>query len=462
MLVLSEDSDKSRTLQSDYSKLWQTLKGMLSLLGLAKLDFNFTARKFDLKFETVQTCSVFEFGERKYDHLLLMAPRADKLTGDASAENIIKFVENGGNLVFAVNEDISRPVKSLASDFGFKVDSGKMVVDPASFDSNDDSKSNVVFDLSDNSFPAVSSPLNDQVLLYRGVGHRLDEENPLCFSVLVGSKSTFTWPLGKKSPKLEDSKVSKLSDGDLSIISLSQTRENSRVLFTGSLEMFSDRYVLFITLCFYLTQSSPLSRFFNAQVNRMNIEGKAKTYTKSGNEAYINQLLMWTFQEKSVIRAKSFFHRKVNGDLQPSVYRIKDEIEFGIELEQYNQDGSWKAFDIPTNDKIQFEAVMLDPYIRVNMLTNGTGKYITPPGLMLPDHHGVFTLKCEYKRRGLSYVKVKDVVTVRHFHHNEYPRFLTGAYPYYAIAFNSMAAFLFLALLILFANAKSTIKSKSD
>ncbi len=77
---------------------------------------------------------------------------------------------------------------------------------------------------------------------------------------------------------------------------------------------------------------------------------------------------------------------------------------------------------------------MLDPYIRTTLkqvpTTEQFGRFEAQ--IRLPDVYGVFTLKVNYKRSGLSYVLAEDQVSIRPFKHNEYPRYLTAAFPYYA------------------------------
>jgi len=59
----------------------------------------------------------------------------------------------------------------------------------------------------------------------------------------------------------------------------------------------------------------------------------------------------------------------------------------------------------------------------------------------LPDVYGVFTLRVNYKRTGYTYIDAKDVIAVRPFQHDEYPRFLPSAWPYYATSASVMLAF---------------------
>lgn len=67
---------------------------------------------------------------------------------------------------------------------------------------------------------------------------------------------------------------------------------------------------------------------------------------------------------------------------------------------------------------------MLDPYYRLPLLpstvTSNTTTFTT--SFKVPDQHGVFAFRVNYKRPFITSVDEKHSVTVRHFAHNEYTR----------------------------------------
>ena len=67
---------------------------------------------------------------------------------------------------------------------------------------------------------------------------------------------------------------------------------------------------------------------------------------------------------------------------------------------------------------------MLDPYYRVPLLPASTSSNYTTytTSFKIPDQHGVFAFRVNYKRPYLTYVDEKYSVTVRHFAHDEYTR----------------------------------------
>jgi oligosaccharyltransferase complex subunit beta len=104
----------------------------------------------------------------------------------------------------------------------------------------------------------------------------------------------------------------------------------------------------------------------------------------------------------------------------------------------------------------QFEAVMLDPYTRVPL--KPTNKATQVAKFTLPDQHGVFTFKFEYSRRGLSFIKHVETVQVRPFRHDQYPRFLVVAAPYYVASASMMVSFVVFSALFLYHRDTTKVK----
>lgn len=122
---------------------------------------------------------------------------------------------------------------------------------------------------------------------------------------------------------------------------------------------------------------------------------------------------------------------------------------YTLALEELRGD-RWEPF---TPVDVQFEAVMLDPYIRKTMSVEGD---LLVAKFKLPDHYGVYTFKVDYKRHGLTTVSNSETIQVRPYRHDQYPRFLVVARPYYANLFSLMAAFFAFTVVFLF--HKSSVK----
>lgn len=108
---------------------------------------------------------------------------------------------------------------------------------------------------------------------------------------------------------------------------------------------------------------------------------------------------------------------------------------YNIELSEYSWD-KWVPFTLPANDELQLEFSMLSPFHRVPLKVASTTPTSTiyTASFQLPDQHGIFNFKVNYKRPFLSNVEAKNTVTVRHFAHDEWPRswVISGAWPWIA------------------------------
>ena len=86
---------------------------------------------------------------------------------------------------------------------------------------------------------------------------------------------------------------------------------------------------------------------------------------------------------------------------------------------------------------------MLDPYIRKNLTyveEHDNGDYSTVDRgreeddeqiIHVPDVYGVYKFRLFYQRQGVSFINENTQVSIRPFKHNEFPRFILAAYPYY-------------------------------
>jgi len=146
-----------------------------------------------------------------------------------------------------------------------------------------------------------------------------------------------------------------------------------------------------------------------------------------------NKSLHGHSKKKGVLRAKNAQTHRVGESVAPFSYTIKDNVEYSIEIEEWNGK-QWVPF---TGNDVQLEYSMLDPYVRTTLKNDGKGKFSTT--FILPDVYGVFTFRVEYNRKGLSNLNSIIRTPVRPFKHNEYERFINSAYPYYASAFSMMA-----------------------
>lgn len=77
---------------------------------------------------------------------------------------------------------------------------------------------------------------------------------------------------------------------------------------------------------------------------------------------------------------------------------------------------------------------MLSPFHRLNLqvIDTSTDAAVYGTSFTLPDQHGIFNFRVNYKRPLLTTVDEKTTVTVRHIAHDEWPRsfVISGAWPW--------------------------------
>ncbi|KAK4514186.1 uncharacterized protein ATC70_001773 [Mucor velutinosus] len=374
-----------------YSQFWQQLED----------------RQFQLLFREAQdpSTTLNYFGESLFNHIIHFAPKTSQLGQHASLNNIqlVDFVKKGGNILAASGVDASDSMRALAAEFDIELDTDAVFDHTHYGDEHDQvATSEFVGPASIIDATQVGAPV-----LYSGTGLTVGQL-PLSTAILAAGSDAFVAESYNKRAKASDT---------VTLVGALQSRNSARVTFVGSLDVFSDKY-------------------WSASVN---IESD-KSFKKSGNEEFVKQLSQWTFQEKGVLKVVGHAHHKQNETEQLDWYRVKDDITYHVDISEYRND-QWVPYH--AND-VQLEIIMLDPYIRTTLhqVPTDTNFGRFEANVKLPDVYGVFTLKVNYKRSGLSYVLAEDQVSIRPFRHNEYPRFLTAAYPYYASTGSMIIGFL--------------------
>ncbi|KAJ2374453.1 oligosaccharyl transferase glycoprotein complex, beta subunit [Coemansia sp. RSA 2607] len=376
-------------------------------------------------------------GERVFDHAVLLAPAAKKFSNGLGPLDFTRFVDDGGNMVVAASSELSDFHRKLAAQFGVEFEPrSTWAIDHANYLKQNNASDHKIIAASNfalapailsSEFASVSAKSQAKPTVYfKGIAHKYDGENPQLVPLLTGAISTYSGrDKGEKSLEYTDTP---LTGKSLGLVSAFQTRNNARVVFAGSTAMFSDALL-----------------------------GKRG----GSNQRFIEDVSKWVMQEKSVLRETGHRHHLSATGEKPSHYRINNEIVYEIDLSVY-RDNAWHPY---VADDVQFEAIMLDPYIRATLnRTDSTGS--TPDtatyhgDIKLPDRYGTFTFRVNYKRTGYSNVDVKDTVAIWPLRHDGYPRFLTAAYPYYTGSFVMVIGFLALSAVWLFSD-ESTNKIKA-
>ena len=132
-------------------------------------------------------------------------------------------------------------------------------------------------------------------------------------------------------------------------------------------------------------------------------------------------------------------------------YRINDEVEYNVTIERLElrqPDATTTTTDAATAaiesgeisksrpslvwvpyraSDVQLEFVMMDPYVRINMTQFEDASGVFSARFRVPDIHGVFHFRLQYRRPGLTVLHSTDQVSIRPFKHDEFERFIVAA-----------------------------------
>ncbi|EGG00351.1 uncharacterized protein MELLADRAFT_50439 [Melampsora larici-populina 98AG31] len=401
ILVVIEDSFK----QNDYSRFWSSIQ----------------SRGHQLSFRAAKESSpqLYEHDQISFQHLIIFAPTTKSFAEDLSPQRLVQFLEDGGNILVGASSNLSE----FWRDFGRE------------FDIDFDHKASAVFDhfshIGQDSATVVTSlergPLiDDQVIIpqstrsssasnviFRGIGHSVGK-NPLLISVLRASPVAYSADAELKDPADTDPFI---TGEEIGLITGFQTHKQSRILFVGSVEFFSNTF------------------------GETEIQAPDGKKSQAANSKVSAELAAWVFQNSAVLRILSSTHRKVNGVEKPERYCINDQIEYKVDVQALNN-GEWGPYSVTD---MQLDFTMLDPHLRMSLKPTNSrhGNYTTYSSVFrAPDRHGVFTFRVDYRRRnGMSHLKDTLQVMVTPPDHDQHPRFLSDAYPYYVGSLNVLVGF---------------------
>jgi len=357
------------------------------------------------------------YGKHLYQNMVIFSPTVEELGGSLSVEAIVDFIDDGGNLLMAGSSNTGDVLRDIASECGFEADEeGASVIDHHNVDVKDTGYHTLVVADAQNLIktPEIVGSSSGPIL-YRGGGIITDPENPLLLNIMTGSSFSYS-----HNPQEPITDYPHATGRNTVLIAGLQARNNARVIFSGSLDMFSDA-------------------MFSSLVEKA---GSGAHGVASGNADLAKAITAWCFQMTGVIRIDSVNHHLVGASSAPEYYTIKEMVEFSVSMSQL-VNGAWVPF---TGDDVQMEFVRIDPFVRLG-LTNTGGRLSTK--FMIPDVYGVFQFRVNYNKIGLSRLSTVNQVSVRPLRHDQYERFIISAYPYYASSFSMMAGVFVFALVFL-------------
>ena len=354
--------------------------------------------EIDFKMAFDKEIKLTNFGEYLYDNIIFFAPTfIDNKKNEINIQNLLKFIDDGHDLMIFGSSDASKFMRELVNEFGIDYDDyDSELKDSVYLHSNSGIKglNKQLLNLYDEeiiiskNIIGINNIFNQPkgYILYKGIGMDLDPQNKYVFPILSGNKNSYS--------------VSKF-------YYLSMTEENKSML-------------------------------------------------ESPNAVFCQDILNWNFQRTGVLKYVNPRHNNNEGKTLDT-YRIKDYLEFYIDILEYDyKTDTWKNYE---SDDVQLTFLMMNPYY-INQMKRIHGKPTYYAKFRAPEKHGVFKFIVDYHRTGYSYIFSSTKVPLRPFYHNEFPRFIPCAYPYYLSVFVILGAFIIFSILFLY--GKENIKQKED
>ncbi|KAK0737575.1 Dolichyl-diphosphooligosaccharide--protein glycosyltransferase subunit WBP1 [Apiosordaria backusii] len=387
------------------------------------------SRGFQITYETPksESLALFHLGERAYDHVIFFPTKTKGLGPNLTPQILVNFLNAKGNILQTLSSSTTTPnslVSLLAElDITLPTERTGLVVDHFSYDTLSAPETHDVLALP----PPVPvrndiSPLfsagapKDALLAFpHGVGAVLGPREQLT-PILRAPNTAYSYNPKEQSEVLDASDLFAAGQ-QLSLVTAFQAINSARLVLLGSAEMLQDKWFL-------------------AEVATPNGGKPVKTF----NREFAKRVSAWAFQELGVLRVNWIEHHlnevtAVN-ESNPHIYRVKNDT-YTISLSEYAYD-KWSAFSLPANDVLQLEFSMLSPFHRLPLSLDKSQS--TPEASVytvsfkLPDQHGIFNFKVDYKRPFFTNIEEKTTVSVRHMAHDEWPRsfVISGAWPWIA------------------------------
>lgn len=377
--------------------------------------------ELDIKLADDPSLALQSYGVYHYDALILFAPKVESLGGSIDTAAIMDFVDNDHDLILAAGTTTSEAIRELATECGADfdeyqqavvIDHIKYAVTKLGCDHSLIAADNLIV-----SPVILGSEGIKEPILYRGIGHTLNPTSQLGTKILSASPSAFS---GKPDAEITD--LPNLVGSSIGLVSVVQGRNNARILISGSLELFSNK-------------------FFESAVQQ---SGSDIKHEKSGNQQFAVELTKWTLHERGHLKAENVNHHKIGETNEPSMYRISDNASYSLEIHEWNGK-EWQPYQA---DDVQLQFYMMSPYVLKTLSHDGKGLFFTE--FQIPDVYGVFQFKVEHNRLGYTSLNLAKQIPVRPFRHDEYERFILSAFPYYGASFSTMIAFFVFGIVFLY------------
>ncbi|KAG6206149.1 hypothetical protein E4U35_001968 [Claviceps purpurea] len=377
-----------------------------------------TERGYQISYETPRSSQIqlFHLGERTYDHLVFLPAKVKALGPNLTPSLLVDFINAKGNVLVALSSKIPT-LSSLTAflselDITLPAERTGTVVDHFNYDTVSAAETHdvLVLDSPTSVRPGVKDYFQVPGVLSfpHGAGHTLGS-GALLTPVVRAPSTAYSYDPREQADAVDPEDLF-AAGKQLALVSVFQARNSARLAVVGSAEMLQDKWL-------------------DAQVSRPG--GKS---AKTENREFSKRISGWAFQEIGVLKVNKIEHQlKGDNETNPEIYRIKNEVSYSISVSEYSWN-TWLPYTPPSSDELQLEFSMLSPFHRLNLKRIASTDSATVYGatFTLPDQHGIFNFKVNYKRPFLTYLDEKNTVSVRHMAHDEWPRsyVISGAWPW--------------------------------
>eukprot|EP00817_Percolomonadidae_sp_ATCC50343_P006027 CAMPEP_0117423992 /NCGR_PEP_ID=MMETSP0758-20121206/4507_1 /TAXON_ID=63605 /ORGANISM="Percolomonas cosmopolitus, Strain AE-1 (ATCC 50343)" /LENGTH=362 /DNA_ID=CAMNT_0005207517 /DNA_START=162 /DNA_END=1247 /DNA_ORIENTATION=- len=341
-----------------------------------------------------KTWKLEEYGETKYDTVVLMTPTINRVPEALKKNALLNFFNEGKNIIIIADKTLPEAYTEFLMDSGIEFENGaNFIVDHFNHEEEDGLHQLI-----------TSTAMNRDVIrkdvgkiMYKGVAMTNANKSPLVVPILTGSKTSYVLA--------EDEQEAPVAIGEEAMLVAGvQGRNGARITVIGSMDMVSDS-------------------FYDKQA--------------TGNNAFGQELFLWATGQRGILRHRQVKHHVVGETTEKYMYTINENITYSVIVEEYDQTkGGWIPY--VAND-LQLEFIMLDPYVRTSLNHIDAGRYEST--FQVPDTYGVFKFKVDYRRAGYSYLIFNNKQTVRPYRMDQYDRFIPAAYPYYVSMFSAFIGF---------------------
>ncbi|KAI0845875.1 Dolichyl-diphosphooligosaccharide-protein glycosyltransferase 48kDa subunit [Daldinia vernicosa] len=441
-------------ISSSGDRLLVLLEDVAEKEGYSKFLGDLEGRGFQINYETPKSegLSLFHLGEKSYDHVLFLPTKSKGLGPNLTPKILLDFINANGNILLALSASQPAPTSIvsllLELDIHLPSDRQGLVVDHFNYDVLSAPEKHDVLLLPPPGLlrPDVKdffSPVSTDggvIAFPSGTGQTLGS-GALLTPILRAPSTSYSY-----NPKEQAEVIDELfaSGSQLSLVSTFQARNSARFTVIGSAEMLSDKW-------------------FDAKVKKVGEDKEVNTI----NREFAKRVAGWTFKEIGVLRVNWIEHHLnevgQSNASNPKIYRIKNDVTYSISLSEYSWD-KYTPFTVPDNDDLQLEFSMLSPFhrLQLNPTISSEDSTTYSVSFKLPDQHGIFNFKVNYKRPFYSNVEEKNTVSVRHFAHDEWPRsyVISGAWPWIAGISATVTGWLGFCALWLYSKPTTTSEKK--